>query len=169
MQPSTITTCGSKPSTSAASTTTAAQTHESGVWQHSMRGSQPVRLRTSTRFPLRPRRPTCPAVITSLEWARIRRGERLHTRLPHKEIQMATRQIKMPEKDEAQSAPPQPSQHKRPEAGRYLLQVDRQTKGSYLTIEAAQDQLTEVVYGYTGPYDVVAAREGLAWLRESCP
>ena len=51
---------------------------------------------------------------------------------------MATRQIKMPEKDEAESAPPQHSQHKRSEAGRYLLQVDRQTKGSYLTIEAAQ-------------------------------
>lgn len=30
------------------------------------------------------------------------------------------------------------SQHKRPEAGRYLLQVDRQTKGSYETAEAAQ-------------------------------
>jgi hypothetical protein len=27
-------------------------------------------------------------------------------------------------------------------------------------------QLTEVVYGYTGPCDIVAAREGLAWLRE---
>jgi hypothetical protein len=26
--------------------------------------------------------------------------------------------------------------------------------------------LTEVVHGYTGPCDVVAAREGLAWLRE---
>src|SRR5262245_37891326 len=57
---------------------------------------------------------------------------------PHKEIQMATRQIKMPEKGEAESAPPQPSQYKRLDAGRYLLQVDRQTKGSYLTIEAAQ-------------------------------
>ena len=27
-------------------------------------------------------------------------------------------------------------------------------------------QLAEVVHGYTGPCDVVAAREGLAWLRE---
>jgi hypothetical protein len=27
-------------------------------------------------------------------------------------------------------------------------------------------QLTEVVHGYTRPCDVVAAREGLAWLRE---
>ena len=57
---------------------------------------------------------------------------------------MATRpikmpeQMKMPEKDETESAPQQLSQRKRPETGRYLLQVDRQTKGSYLTIEAAQ-------------------------------
>jgi hypothetical protein len=29
-------------------------------------------------------------------------------------------------------------QRKRPEAGRYLLQVDRQTKGSYQTAEAAE-------------------------------
>jgi len=27
-------------------------------------------------------------------------------------------------------------------------------------------QLTEVVYGYIGPCDAVAAREGLSWLRE---
>ena len=30
------------------------------------------------------------------------------------------------------------SQHKRPEAGRYVLQVDRQTKGSYATAEDAR-------------------------------
>jgi hypothetical protein len=30
------------------------------------------------------------------------------------------------------------SQRKRPEAGRYLLQVDRQTKGSYATASAAE-------------------------------
>src|SRR5262245_10060708 len=29
--------------------------------------------------------------------------------------------------------------------------------------EDERAQLTEVVYGYTGPCDVVAAREGLAW------
>jgi hypothetical protein len=52
---------------------------------------------------------------------------------------MATRQIKMPVKDD--SAPEMEvvlSQSKRPERGRYLLQVDRQTKGSYTTAEAAQ-------------------------------
>ena len=52
---------------------------------------------------------------------------------------MATRQMKMPVKDD--SAPEMEavmSQSKRPERGRYLLQVDRQTKGSYTTVDAAQ-------------------------------
>jgi hypothetical protein len=50
---------------------------------------------------------------------------------------MAPRQMKMPEKVEAE---PEEhfSQRKRPELGRYLLQVDRQTKGSYQTAELAQ-------------------------------
>jgi hypothetical protein len=52
---------------------------------------------------------------------------------------MATRQIKMPEKTESEPEAPVPgfSQRKRPELGRYLLQVDRQTKQSYATLEAA--------------------------------
>ena len=55
---------------------------------------------------------------------------------------MASRQIKMPvkEKDEPeknQDADDIFSQRKRPERGRYLLQVDRQTKGSYAAPEAA--------------------------------
>ena len=58
---------------------------------------------------------------------------------PPTEQQMASRQIKMPAKDEPnQAADEAPSQRKRPESGRYLLQVDRQTKGSYSTTEAAQ-------------------------------
>jgi hypothetical protein len=52
---------------------------------------------------------------------------------------MATRQIKMPVKDnsvpEVEEAA---SQRKRPERGRYFLQVDRQTKGSYATAETAR-------------------------------
>jgi hypothetical protein len=50
---------------------------------------------------------------------------------------MAPRQMKMPAKAEAE---PEEhfSQRKRPELGRYLLQVDRQTKGSYQTIETAE-------------------------------
>jgi hypothetical protein len=49
---------------------------------------------------------------------------------------MAPRQFKMPEKAEAE---PEEvfSQRKRAEPGRYWLQVDRQTKGSYSTAEAA--------------------------------
>lgn len=54
---------------------------------------------------------------------------------------MATRQMKMPEKKLPENAESEPedffSQRKRPELGRYLLQVDRQTKGSYQTAESA--------------------------------
>ena len=52
---------------------------------------------------------------------------------------MATRQIKMPVKDSPEQEVEEVlSQRKRPERGRFLLQVDRQTKGSYATFEAAQ-------------------------------
>jgi hypothetical protein len=52
---------------------------------------------------------------------------------------MATRQIKMPRKDGSENETDEvPSQRQRAESGRYLLQVDRQTKGSYPTAEAAQ-------------------------------
>jgi hypothetical protein len=54
---------------------------------------------------------------------------------------MATRQMKMPAKDDTDKEKEVDdvfSQRKRPERGRYLLQVDRQTKGSYTTSEAAQ-------------------------------
>jgi hypothetical protein len=54
-----------------------------------------------------------------------------------KEFRMASRQMKMPDKSESE---PEVnfSQRKRPELGRYLLQVDRQTKGSYQTVETAE-------------------------------
>jgi len=55
---------------------------------------------------------------------------------------MATRQMKMPERKAPENAESEAeesfSQRKRPELGRYLLQVDRQTKGSYPTEETAQ-------------------------------
>ena len=52
---------------------------------------------------------------------------------------MATRQIKMPVKDSSEHEVEETlSQSKRPERGRFLLQVDRQTKGSYTTSESAQ-------------------------------
>jgi hypothetical protein len=52
---------------------------------------------------------------------------------------MASRQIKMPaKKDTEEDVEEVFSQSKRPERGRYWLQVDRQTKSSYPTSEAAQ-------------------------------
>ena len=62
---------------------------------------------------------------------------------------MATRQIKIPVKDDSEKEVEEaPSQRKRPETGRYLLQVDRQTKGSYLTPEAAQTAALAIKTGY---------------------
>jgi hypothetical protein len=62
---------------------------------------------------------------------------------------MASRQIKMPVKEESDTHIDEaPSQRKRPESGRYLLQVDRQTKGSYPTAEAAQTAALVIKKGY---------------------
>jgi len=38
-----------------------------------------------------------------------------------------------------EAVPEKVSQRRRPEAGPFRLQVDRQTKGSYLTLEAAEE------------------------------
>jgi hypothetical protein len=53
---------------------------------------------------------------------------------------MARRVIKLPEQGQArqEAEAEQSPQGKRPEVGRYLLQVDRQTKGSYGTAQAAE-------------------------------
>ena len=62
---------------------------------------------------------------------------------------MASRQIKMPVKDDSEKVVDEVfSQRKRPERGRYLLQVDRQTKGSYTTSEAAQSAALAIKTGY---------------------
>jgi hypothetical protein len=63
---------------------------------------------------------------------------------------MASRQMKMPVKDDSEKLPDADefSQRKRPERGRYLLQVDRQTKGSYQTAEAAQSAALVIKKGY---------------------
>ena len=65
---------------------------------------------------------------------------------------MAPRQIKMPMKvdkaDVETDAEDVFSQRKRPETGRYLLQVDRQTKGSYRTSEAARSAALEIKTSY---------------------
>jgi hypothetical protein len=54
---------------------------------------------------------------------------------------MGSPQMKMPEKktEKVETDPVEYfSQRKRPEVGRFLLQVDRQTKGAYQTAEAAE-------------------------------
>jgi hypothetical protein len=56
----------------------------------------------------------------------------------YKGIHMATRPMKMPEKKTESESEEHFSQRKRPEVGRYLLQVDRQTKSSYSTAETAK-------------------------------
>jgi hypothetical protein len=62
---------------------------------------------------------------------------------------MAPRQIKLPAKDDSEKEVEEVfSQRKRPEKGRYLLQVDRQTKGSYKTSEAAQSAALEIKTAY---------------------
>jgi hypothetical protein len=62
---------------------------------------------------------------------------------------VAPRQMKMPVKENSDSEPEEVfSQRKRPESGRYLLQVDRQTKGSYKTSEAAQSAALEIKTEY---------------------
>jgi hypothetical protein len=73
---------------------------------------------------------------------------------------MAPRQIKMPAKDESEPEVMEAfSQRKRPEPGRYWLQVDRQTKGSYTSLEAAQAAALAIKKGYpivqVGVYDRV--------------
>jgi hypothetical protein len=62
---------------------------------------------------------------------------------------MASRQIKMPAKDDSENTEERAfTQRKRPELGRYLLQVDRQTKSSYSTSEAAQEAALVIKTGY---------------------
>jgi len=62
---------------------------------------------------------------------------------------MAPRQIKMPAKDDSEKEVEEVfSQRKQPERGRYLLQVDRQTKGSYATAEAARSAALAIKKGY---------------------
>ena len=62
---------------------------------------------------------------------------------------MAPRQMKMPVKDDTDKEAEEVfSQRKRPESGQYWLQVDRQTKSSYKTSEAARSAGLEIKTGY---------------------
>jgi hypothetical protein len=66
-----------------------------------------------------------------------------------KEKQVAPRQIKKLVKHESDKAADEiVPQHKQPESGRYLIQVDKQTKASYDTAEAAQSAALEIKKGY---------------------
>jgi hypothetical protein len=60
----------------------------------------------------------------------------------HAPNQMSRKDGSENESDEA------PSQRRRPESGRHLLQVDRQTNGSYPTVEAAQSAALVIKKGY---------------------
>jgi hypothetical protein len=69
--------------------------------------------------------------------------------MAQKERRMATRQIKMPVKENSEQEVEEVfSQRKRPERGRYLLQVDGQTKGSYATSETAQAAASVIKKNY---------------------
>ena len=62
---------------------------------------------------------------------------------------MVPRQIKRHVKDKSDKAADEIfSQHKSPESGRYLIQVDKQTKASYETAEAAHSAALEIKKGY---------------------
>jgi hypothetical protein len=66
-----------------------------------------------------------------------------------KEKQVAPRQIKKLVKHRSDEATDEiVSQHKQGESGRYLIQVDKQTKASYDTAEAAQSAALEIKKGY---------------------
>ncbi|HUC51964.1 MAG TPA: hypothetical protein VMA30_21455 [Xanthobacteraceae bacterium] len=64
---------------------------------------------------------------------------------------MAPRQMKMPAKstNAEEDVVEVFSQSKQPERGRYLLQVDRQTKSSYATLEAAQAAALAIKKNYS--------------------
>jgi hypothetical protein len=64
---------------------------------------------------------------------------------------MTPRQMRMPEKkiENLETVPAEYlSQRKRPDLGRFLLQVDRQTKGSYETAETAQSAAVAIKKDY---------------------
>ena len=62
---------------------------------------------------------------------------------------MVPRQIKRHVKDKSDKAADEIfSQRKSPESGRYLIQVDKQTKASYETAEEAHSTVLEIKKGY---------------------
>ena len=82
---------------------------------------------------------------------------------------MAERPMKMPAKKNTEDDTPEVvSQRVKPDRGRYLLQVDRQTKGSYPDMEAAQSAGLEIKKGFpilqVAIYDRVSSSHTLVQL-----
>ena len=68
---------------------------------------------------------------------------------------MAPRQMKMPEKTEAEPEEKFSQRKRLVEVGRFVLQVDRQTKGSYPTADAAHAAglaIKNDFHYFTSPY-----------------
>ena len=87
---------------------------------------------------------------------------------------MAERPMKMPAKNNSDDeAPEVVSQRAKPERGRYLLQVDRQTKGSFQDMEAAQSAGREIKAGFpilhVAIYDSVNGSHTLVQSRKIFP
>ena len=80
---------------------------------------------------------------------------------------MAPREIKLRDTTDHEIEPAR-SQRKRVETGRYLLQVDRQTKGSYETAESAEAAGLTIKTGHqvvqVSVYDSVDCRNTLVEL-----
>jgi hypothetical protein len=58
---------------------------------------------------------------------------------------MPVKDKRVSRKESSEEAPPQ---RKQTEAGRYLLEVDRQTKGSFITFEAARSAAMQIKTGF---------------------
>jgi hypothetical protein len=62
--------------------------------------------------------------------------------------------------DSDEPAPEQFSQRRKPDIGQFLLQVDRQTKASFTTLEAAEEAGMEIKKGHpivrVSVYDAIA-------------
>jgi hypothetical protein len=81
---------------------------------------------------------------------------------PRLEIPTLTKKAELAKKHSELDATPQeqPSQRKQPEVGNFRLKVDRQTKASYLTLEAAEKAGLAIKKGHplvqVSVYDSVA-------------
>jgi len=75
-------------------------------------------------------------------------GEMEWSRAPQENHVMATRQRTISMPDQEEPAQEHLGQRKRPESGRFRLQVDRQTKASYATYDDAEGAGLAIKKGY---------------------